>query len=119
MNASLSFQERMVRIVFFSWLGGFIAFVMLWRLAGFEVLQPILVFHLRLINRCSWELWGRKLIPDGGPSTMVVSAYYVFFGAVVGFLFAVRSQKKGVPDRWNEQGHALPTGGDTDDSDHG
>lgn len=94
MNALLSFQKRMVRIALFSWLGGFIAFVMLWRLAGFEVLQPILFVHLRLINCCSWELWGLKLIPDGGPSTMVVSAFYVFFGAVVGFLFSVRNDKK-------------------------
>ena len=79
-------------------LGGITSFIVLWALVSVEVFQPILLAPLGLINKLSWALLGHKIIPDGGWSTLYVSAYFFALGAlIVGLAFWRKSLRSSNP----------------------
>lgn len=71
------------RSVGLSCIGGVLSLLTLWMLTFFEALQPLLFAPVRLINKASWSLVGWKLIPDGGPSALFASSYFILVGVVV------------------------------------
>ena len=61
-------------------LAGFTSFIILWALLSVEAFQPILFAPLGVLHKLSWALLGYKVIPDGGWSTLYVSAYFFALG---------------------------------------
>lgn len=67
--------------------GAFTGLVCGWLLMYCEPLQVYLVAPLRLVHHLSRSLTGGKIVGDGLPSTLVLSAWFALIGAVVAALF--------------------------------
>lgn len=95
MNDHSKDTNQKCRCVVLSCIGGVLGFLTLWMLTFFEALHPLLFAPLSLINKASWSLVGWKLIPDGGPSTLFVSSYFILVGVVaVVVVKSLRRQEK-------------------------
>ncbi|MBP8260408.1 MAG: hypothetical protein KA118_12165 [Verrucomicrobia bacterium] len=88
MNDRSKEMNQKNRLIVLSSIGGVLSFLTLWMLTFFEALHPLLFAPLSLINKASWSFVGWKLIPDGGPSTLFVSSYFLLVGVVVVLIVA-------------------------------
>lgn len=66
--------------------GAVTGFVCGWLLMYCEPLQVLLVAPLRLVHHLSWSLTGGKIVGDGLPSTLVLSAWFALVGVMVAAL---------------------------------